>query len=183
MKLVNSRLLQQLSSNINIYFQMTTHIELLSYLLDCPVKSKSVKKQLELLIFQFSAHSISGSDLLGQVTGSEVTGHNYALCVCVTRAHPNAGVAIVGDFNRLPDGHLRNYPLRQVVRDTTRNNAVLDKIFTNVSDWYNAPVILPQIRSSDHRTVLIQPTGRGVRSQPSTRSTLFVVMTLTVKRS
>ena len=98
----------------------------------------SITCSLELLIFQFSAHSITGSDLLSQVTGSEVTGHNYALCVCVTRAHPNAGVAIVGDSNRLPDGPLRNYPLRQVVRDTTRNNAVLDKIFTNrtpMSDW------------------------------------------------
>ena len=30
----------------------------------------------------------------------------------ITRAHPNAGVAIVGDFNRLPDGPLRNYPLK-----------------------------------------------------------------------
>jgi len=43
----------------------------------------SITCSLELLIFQFSAHSITGSDLLGQVTGSKVTGHNYALCVCI----------------------------------------------------------------------------------------------------
>ena len=33
----------------------------------------------------------------------------------ISRAHPNSGVAVVGDFNRLPDGPLWNYPLRQVV--------------------------------------------------------------------
>jgi len=34
-----------------------------------------------------------------------------------------------------------------------------------MSDWYNAPVIIPQIASSDHRVLLMQPTGRGVHSQ------------------
>jgi len=40
----------------------------------------------------------------------------------LSRAHPNSGVAVVGDFNRLPDGQLRNYPLslRHVVRGSTR---------------------------------------------------------------
>jgi len=46
----------------------------------------------------------------------------------ISRVHPNSGVAVVGDFNRLPDGPLRNYPLRQVVRGTTRKGALLDKM-------------------------------------------------------
>jgi len=52
----------------------------------------------------------------------------------VTRAHPNTGVAVVGDFNRLQDSSLRNYPLRQVVRGTTRKGALLDKI--SMSELY-----------------------------------------------
>jgi len=47
----------------------------------------------------------------------------------ITRAHPNAGVGVAGDFSRLRDGPLRNYPLCQVVRGNrpTRNDALLDK--------------------------------------------------------
>ena len=81
----------------------------------------------------------------------------------ISRANPNCGIAAVGDFNRLPDGQLRNYPLRQVVRGSTRKSALLDKIYTNMSQWYNLPAIIPQIGSSDHRAVVMHPTGRGVR--------------------
>ena len=81
----------------------------------------------------------------------------------VTRAHPNAGIVVLGDFNRLRDGPLRSYPLRQVVRGSTRKAAVLDKIYTNISDWYNVPIIIPQIGLSDHKAVVMYPTGRGVR--------------------
>ena len=38
------------------------------------------------------------------------------------------GIAIVGDFNRLQEKPLKNYPLRQVVRDNTRKDVLLDKI-------------------------------------------------------
>ena len=82
----------------------------------------------------------------------------------VTRAHPNVGIAIVGDFNRLQDKPLRNYPLRQVVRGSTRKDAVLDKIFTNMSEWYNQPTVIAQVGLSDHKAVIMCPTGRGVRS-------------------
>ena len=78
----------------------------------------------------------------------------------------HSGVAVVGDFNRLPDGPLRNYPLRQVVRGSTRKSALLDKIYTNMSEWYKLPTIIAQIGSSDHRAVVMHPTGRGVRCEP-----------------
>ena len=81
----------------------------------------------------------------------------------ITRAYPNSGVAIVGDFNRMKDEPLRSYPLRQLVHGGTRKDAVLDKIYSNMAEWYNPPVIIPQIGTSDHRAVMMQPTGRGVR--------------------
>jgi len=67
-----------------------------------------------------------------------------------TRRHPACGVLILGDFNRLPEGSLRAYPLRQVVSKPRRKHAILDKIFTNVSSWYTEPVVLPAVTNSDH---------------------------------
>jgi len=93
----------------------------------------------------------------------EMTEHIINCADEITRAHPNAGMLVVGDFNRLRDGPLRNYPLRQVVRGGTRKDSVLDKIYTNISDWYNSPLIILQIGLSDHNAVVMHPTGRGVR--------------------
>ena len=70
------------------------------------------------------------------------------------RKHPHAGVMLIGDFNQLNDTHLRNYPLRQVVRRPTRGRAVLDKIFTNMSTLYCEPT-----SHSDHNTVLFEPAS------------------------
>jgi len=51
----------------------------------------------------------------------------------------------------------------------------VDKIYTSLKDWYDVPVILPNIGRSDHRAVVMtpkqRPTDRGedvtvvVRSQ------------------
>ena len=75
------------------------------------------------------------------------------------RRHPHAGVMLIGDFNQLNDTHLRNYPLRQVVRRPTRARAVLDKIFTNFSTLYCEPVVLAPTSHSDHNTVLFEPAS------------------------
>ena len=75
------------------------------------------------------------------------------------RKHPHPGVMLIGDFNQLNDTHLRNYPLRQVVRRPTRGRAVLDKIFTNMSTLYCEPVVLAPTSHSDHNTVLFEPAS------------------------
>ena len=33
----------------------------------------------------------------------------------VSRQHPQTGIILLGDFNQLPDGQLRTYPLKQLV--------------------------------------------------------------------
>ncbi len=50
--------------------------------------------------------------------------------------HPHAGIIILGDFNALDDKLIRAYPLKQIVHLPTRGKAELDKIYTNISDWY-----------------------------------------------
>jgi hypothetical protein len=41
--------------------------------------------------------------------------------------------------------------------------AILDKIYTNVADWYLPPVILPKTAGSDHNTVLAVPVNSNVK--------------------
>jgi len=50
------------------------------------------------------------------------------------------------------------YALRQVVTTPTRGKALLDKIFTNVRDWYSTPTTLPAVGSSVHAAVLMLAT-------------------------
>jgi hypothetical protein len=72
------------------------------------------------------------------------------------QAHPYAGVVILGDFNSLFDKPIRDYPLKQLVNQPTRGKSVLDKIFTNISDWYSTKII-PAVGSSDHCSVIMLP--------------------------
>jgi len=89
----------------------------------------------------------------------------------VTRSHPNAGTVLLGDFNQLPDSLLKSYPLQQVVTSSTRGKSVLDKIFTSVSSWYQAPLILPAVSRSDHETILFQPAENPLRPSKSVTHT------------
>jgi len=79
-----------------------------------------------------------------------MTDHILSTINHISRAHSHSGVAVVGDFNRLPDGPLRSYFLRQVVRGINLKCALLDKVYTNTS------VV---------EAVVMQPTGRGVRCE------------------
>ena len=74
-----------------------------------------------------------------------MTDHTVSCVDDITQKHPYAGVVILGDSNRLRDASLSSYSLKQIVVGETRGRAVLDKIFTNIADWYKPSVILPEI--------------------------------------
>ena len=75
----------------------------------------------------------------------------------ILRAHPNAAIFIMGDLNQLPDHRLKSaLNLKQIVTQPTRGNSILDKVYTNASEFFKTVVIEP-IASSDHRTVLCLP--------------------------
>jgi len=57
-----------------------------------------------------------------------------------SKKHPNLGVILTGDFNKLPDSALRSYPLRLVVKGVTCQHTTLDKIYTDLAEWYIASV-------------------------------------------
>ena len=79
----------------------------------------------------------------------------------ISRQHPYTGIMILGDFNQLPDGQLCTYPLRQLVTGPTRKSAILDKIYSNIGDWFEASVVLPAITKSDHDSVIIVPSQQS----------------------
>jgi hypothetical protein len=54
--------------------------------------------------------------------------------------HPNCGIIIAGDFNRLNiDSFCRHFRLKQIVKFQTRQNATLDLIITNMGEYYSQP--------------------------------------------
>ena len=81
------------------------------------------------------------------------------------RQHPHSGVILVGDFNRMPDAPLRDIPLKQIVKAATRKQATLDKIYTNIPEWYHDPTILPGIGQSDHHAIAMLPIGSVFRKK------------------
>ena len=81
----------------------------------------------------------------------------------ISRLHPSLGIILLGDFNHLPDNQLRLYPLKQLVSSPTRQSAILDKIYTNISSWFQTATILPAVSGSDHDSVLLAPSLTPVR--------------------
>ena len=85
----------------------------------------------------------------------------------VVRKYPNCGVLLTGDFNQLNDTFLKtHYRYVQIVKVPTSGQSTLDKIWTNMSPVYDAPITLSELRSSDHNIVLLMPThGHSFRKK------------------
>ena len=80
-------------------------------------------------------------------------------CDRLLRDYPDAGILLTGDFNSLQTNHFNKYlNLSQIVKHATRNATrknILDKIFTNCSNFYASPTILSPVGKSD--CVLVKP--------------------------
>ena len=72
--------------------------------------------------------------------------------------HPSTAIIVAGDFNQLPKWTLKqSFKLKQIVNFSTRREATLDKIFTNISQYYDPPTKYSQIGKSDHFSVVMVP--------------------------
>ena len=72
--------------------------------------------------------------------------------------YPEAGIAIVGDFNQLNiDPLIQDRTFKQVVTKPTRENAILDMIITNFRDRYSQPAITCPLGASDHNAIIWSP--------------------------
>ena len=76
----------------------------------------------------------------------------------VRYAHPDCGVIICGDFSTLDFSDvLAHHKLKQIVRDPTRGNSILDLILTEICNRYDKPVISANLGTSDHGSVFWRP--------------------------
>ena len=69
--------------------------------------------------------------------------------------YANAGIFLLGDFNRSPVSFLlRHLTMKQIVKQPTRKNTVLDLILTSKSDTCDSRKVIAPIELSDHISVL-----------------------------
>ena len=72
--------------------------------------------------------------------------------------HPQTGIALVGDFNQLPEWTItKHFKLQQVVKEPTRGANILDKCFTNLQTYYEKPTLSPHLGKSDHHAFIWSP--------------------------
>ena len=64
----------------------------------------------------------------------------YHICQSVDyikQRHPQTGLFIAGDFYQYKDTFIKkSLSLKQIITKPTRNNAILDKVFTNMHAFY-----------------------------------------------
>ncbi|XP_041471219.1 uncharacterized protein LOC121420623 [Lytechinus variegatus] len=74
----------------------------------------------------------------------------------IRTTHPDSSIMIMGDFNDLQvEEFVTHLSLSQMVKQPTRNDRILDMIFTDHPEHYSEPVIKAPIATSDHATVLM----------------------------
>ena len=77
----------------------------------------------------------------------------------VLQRSPDCDVILSGDFNQFNDSFLRtHYGYEQLVKAATRNRAILDKMWSNMSPVYGCPTVLDGVGTSDHKMVLLVPS-------------------------
>ena len=78
----------------------------------------------------------------------------------IVSCYPECGIILTGDFNQLRDSFLRvHYGYAQLVNVATRNGAILDKIWSNMSPVYAHPAWFSELGTSDHMMVLLVPSS------------------------
>ena len=80
--------------------------------------------------------------------------------------YPNCGIFVLGDLNKLSDTRLKsNFNLKQIVQFSTRGQNTLDKVLTNLEDYYAPPIKRSALGLSDDSSVEVQPKQRVSTSQ------------------
>ena len=66
--------------------------------------------------------------------------------------YPNAGVFLVGDFNRCPLSALcKQFSSKQIVKEPTRKDVILDLIHTNMSDYCSLVEEIAKINKNNRK--------------------------------
>ena len=89
--------------------------------------------------------------------------------VSLEATYPNCALILAGNFNRtflpLIQSAVKAFHLKSTVHFPTRADRTLDQIFTNLGDYFSAPISLPPFGLSDHVTVFMG-SGTRMNSKP-----------------
>ncbi|CAH1242791.1 Hypp6972 [Branchiostoma lanceolatum] len=89
----------------------------------------------------------------------------------IRTSHPEAGLILLGDFNRLDTKDIcGGNGLTQVVDKPTRGQAILDVIITDLQAYYSKPEITSPLGLSDHNMVLWRAKSLQQRNETKTRT-------------
>ena len=75
----------------------------------------------------------------------------------ICKLHPDTGILVVGDFNHMKDKYIKSFPLKQIVNVPTHVNSIIDCIYTNLSNYYDVPILFPGLGLSLHKMVCCIP--------------------------
>nr|XP_054760324.1 uncharacterized protein LOC129266491 [Lytechinus pictus] len=88
----------------------------------------------------------------------EITDHIIYMSDYIRNSFSDSTIMILGDFNDLDtEPFVRHLNVEQLVNQPTRENRILDMIFTDCGEFYKEPLVAAPIASSDHSTVLMVP--------------------------
>ena len=80
--------------------------------------------------------------------------------------YPNCGIFVRGDLNNLNDIRLKsNFNLKQILQFPTRGQNTLDKVLTNLENYYAPPIKSSALGLSDHSSIEVQPKQRASTSR------------------
>ena len=93
--------------------------------------------------------------------------HITSTLLKLSKAHPNAKFLITGDFNRLDVTNIKQqFGLQNLVNFNTRQDAILDLMLTDISDYKN-PMQLAPLANNDHCCIILD--GQPVKSTRYTK--------------
>jgi len=88
----------------------------------------------------------------------------------ITHLYPSSIIVVAGDFNQLDTSVFEvDYGLSQLVDSPTNNDNLLDKVFTNRSDLYNAHCFASLLKTK-HLAVLVSVQGHNFDAKRLHRS-------------
>jgi hypothetical protein len=119
------------------------------------LKPKRLPREINSIIIATVYHPPQNNDI-------ELRKHPFQSLDSALAKFPNAGIVMLGDFNKFNPGPLTSsFNLSQVVKKPTRGSNILDKIPTTLSKHYIDAIILPSIGQSDHSSVLLSPSTQN----------------------
>lgn len=119
------------------------------------LKPNHLPRGLNSIVIEIVYHPLESNDKALQKCLTESLDH-------VLTRNPGAGILLCGDFNQFNHNQLCNsFNLKQVVKHATRGSNILNKVFTNISKFYNSAEIVAPIGYSDHNSVVFKPLKSG----------------------